>query len=119
MEARSDLPGPGLLLVVSAPSGGGKTTLCRRLVKDFPRAGSSISYTTRAPRGSERDGVDYHFVDDVCFDRMVGEDAFAEWATVHGNRYGTARATVDQALATGRDLVFDVDWQGGYQLQDR
>lgn len=111
----------GLLLVVSSPSGGGKTTLCHRLVREAPPGalGVSISYTTRAPRGNEQDGVDYHFVDDETFDAMVDEDRFAEWARVHDRRYGTSRETVETALADGRDLLFDIDWQGGYQLRDR
>jgi len=111
----------GLLLVVSSPSGGGKTTLCQRLVQEAPPGvlGVSISFTTRAPRGSERDGVAYHFVDDETFDAMIEEDRFAEWARVHDKRYGTSRETVETALAQGRDLLFDIDWQGGYQLRDR
>jgi guanylate kinase len=110
---------PGLLLVLSSPSGGGKTTLCRRLVRELANIDTSISYTTRPPRGAEQDGVDYHFVEEQVFDEMVVEDRLAEWATVHGHRYGTSRETVERALARGEDLVFDIDWQGGYQLQDR
>ncbi len=106
----------GILLVVSAPSGTGKTTLCRRLVAEFDDISFSVSYTTRALRGGEEDGVDYHFVDDATFDEMVAADAFAEWAPVFTHRYGTARATVEQALAAGKDLVFDIDYKGGNQL---
>ena len=110
----------GLLLVVSSPSGAGKTTLTRRLVADHAdRLTFSVSYTTRKPRADERDGVDYHFVDPETFDQMVAEDRFAEWASVHGNRYGTARATIEEAFAAGMDILFDIDYQGGRQLKAR
>jgi guanylate kinase len=109
----------GILLVVSSPSGAGKTTLCRRLVQEHERLNFSISYTTRGPRSTERDGVDYHFVDEAQFGELVANHRFAEWAHVHDHRYGTARASVDEALARGEDLVFDIDWQGGLQLRDR
>jgi len=109
----------GIMLVVSSPSGGGKTTLCHRLVLEFDRLEFSISYTTRALRGAEREGVDYHFVGEGQFDAMVQQDRLAEWARVHGNRYGTGRESVELALTSGTDLVFDIDWQGGYQLRDR
>lgn len=108
---------PGLLLVLSAPSGAGKTTLARRFVASRGDACFSISVTTRAPRGAERDGIDYHFVTADRFAALVGEGAFAEWAEVHGQRYGTLRATVDQALAAGRIAVFDIDVQGGAQVK--
>src|SRR5215470_688538 len=107
----------GLLVIVSSPSGAGKTTLCNRLTRDFPELKFSVSYTTRRPRGHERDGVDYHFVDEDTFKRMVSQDHFAEWAHVHGNRYGTTRATVAEALEGGCDVLFDIDWQGGKQLR--
>src|SRR5512138_3419632 len=93
---------PGLLLVLSAPSGAGKTTLARRFLAAHPDATFSVSVTTRAPRGAERDGVDYRFVSPDRFAQLVAEGAFAEWAEVHGNRYGTPRATVEDALARGR-----------------
>jgi guanylate kinase len=109
----------GVLVIISSPSGAGKTTLCRRLLAEFPRLGFSVSYTTRRPRGNERDGVDYFFVDDARFDAMVAAGEFAEHAEVHGNRYGTARAVVEEALRSGRDVVFDVDWQGGRALSER
>src|SRR5512147_338377 len=107
------MPGAGLLLVLSAPSGAGKTTLARRLVEREPEARFSVSATTRPPRGGERDGVDYHFVSPRRFDELVAGDAFAEWAQVHGQRYGTLRATVEEALAQGQVAVFDIDVQGG------
>jgi guanylate kinase len=104
---------PGLLLVLSAPSGAGKTTLARRFVAEHGDARFSVSATTRGPRGAERDGEDYHFVSAERFAALVREGAFAEWAEVHGQRYGTLRATVEGALAAGRIAVFDIDVQGG------
>lgn len=106
----------GILVIISSPSGAGKTTLARRLLAEFPDVQFSVSYTTRPPRSNEVEGVDYHFVDDVHFERMVHDGAFAEHATVHGNKYGTAHAAVETAIAGGRDVVFDVDWQGGRAL---
>lgn len=108
---------PGQLLVLSAPSGAGKTTLARRFVEETPDAGFSVSATTRAPRGQERDGVDYHFVAPERFRDLVERGAFAEWAEVHGYRYGTLRSTVEEALARGRIAVFDIDVQGGSAIQ--
>jgi guanylate kinase len=113
----SDGPRSGWLLVLSAPSGAGKTTLARRFVAaNAPDAVFSISATTRPPRGTERDGVDYHFVTPERFERLAAEGAFAEWAEVHGRRYGTLRATVDEALRAGRIAVFDIDVQGGERI---
>lgn len=107
----------GILVIVSSPSGAGKTTLARRLLSEFSDSMEfSVSYTTRSPRPNEKDGVDYCFVDAPTFERMVANDEFAEWAEVHGNRYGTSRAAVERALHGGRDVVFDVDWQGGASL---
>lgn len=108
---------PGQLLVLSAPSGAGKTTLARRFVDETPEAGFSISVTTRAPRGRERDGVDYHFVAPERFQELVERGALAEWAEVHGHRYGTLRSTVEEALARGRIAVFDIDVQGGSAIE--
>jgi guanylate kinase len=109
--------GPGLLLVLSAPSGAGKTTLAHRFRAAHPAAVFSVSATTRAPRGAERDGVDYHFVPAARFAELVAQGAFAEWAEVHGQRYGTLRATVDGALRAGRIALFDIDVQGGEQIE--
>ncbi|MCG8422010.1 MAG: guanylate kinase [Proteobacteria bacterium] len=109
----------GILVIISSPSGAGKTTLARRLLAEFDDLEFSISVTTRAPRKSERDGVDYRFVSAGEFDRMIAAGEFAEWAQVHGNRYGTLRQTVERALSGGRDVLFDIDWQGGKALAQR
>jgi len=110
-------PTRGLLIVVSSPSGAGKTTLCRRLIDEFPDIVFSVSYTTREMRRGEEEGTDYHFVDRATFDAMVERGEFAEWAEVHGNRYGTTVAAVRQALEGGRHVLFDVDYQGGRQIK--
>ena len=106
----------GLLLVLSSPSGAGKTTITRRLVERDGNLSVSISATTRPPRANEIDGKDYYFVSHARFEQMVHDGALLEHATVFGNRYGTPRAPVDAALAAGRDIVSDIDWQGTQQL---
>ena len=111
-------PRRGLCLVVAAPSGAGKTTLSRRLLAEEPGLALSISVTTRAPREGEREGEHYFFRDQRAFDAMVAEGALLEWAQVFGRSYGTPRAPVAAALAAGRDLLFDIDWQGHRQLRD-
>jgi len=110
----------GVLVIVSSPSGAGKTTLTRRLLAEFgPQLEFSVSYTTRPMRPGEVDGRDYWFVSPETFQQMVERDEFAEYAWVHLNRYGTAKAPIDSALAAGRDVIFDVDWQGGRHLSER
>jgi len=109
----------GILIVISAPSGAGKTTLCNGLVNRFPALKESVSYTTRLPRPGEQDGVDYHFVPVERFKQMVTEHAFVEWAEVHGNLYGTAIATLEQARKDGIDILLDIDCQGARILKDR
>lgn len=108
----------GILIVVSAPSGAGKTTLCRHLIDNFPDIRQSVSFTTRLPRHDEQDGKDYHFVDRATFDRMVSEGAFAEWAEVHGNCYGTLLKSLQEALTAGQDILLDIDCQGAAQLRE-
>lgn len=107
----------GLLLVLSAPSGAGKTTLARRFVAETPDAVFSVSATTRPPRGTEREGLDYHFLSAERFEAMARAGGFAEWAEVHGRRYGTPRENVEAALRQGRVAVFDIDVQGGAQIE--
>jgi guanylate kinase len=107
----------GLLFVVSAPSGTGKTTVVERLVQVVPDLGLSRSYTSRAKRAGETDGVDYNFITRARFEAMVAEDAFLEWADVFGNLYGTCKADAEQELAEGRDLVLVIDVQGARQVR--
>jgi guanylate kinase len=109
----------GLMLVLSSPSGTGKTTLSRRLLEVDPAIQLSVSATTRPQRPAEVDGRDYHFVDRARFDEMVRKGDMLEWAEVFGNRYGTPRAPVEEALARGQDVLFDIDWQGTQQLRDK
>ena len=109
----------GILMIVSSPSGAGKTTLCNKLRAEFPQIGFSVSYTTRPPRAGETDGVEYNFVGADRFQEMIAADEFAEYAMVHGNMYGTSAAQVGAALDEGKDLLFDIDFQGGRQLRSR
>jgi guanylate kinase len=114
--AHSEIGRRGLLLVLSSPSGAGKTTITRLLVERDGNLDVSISATTRPPRANEVDGQHYHFVSENRFDQMVREGALLEHAIVFGNRYGTPRAPVEAALTAGRDIVSDIDWQGTQQL---
>jgi len=107
----------GLMLVLSSPSGAGKTTLARRLRDEEPGISMSISHTTRPKRKGEKDGEDYHFVDRDNFTRMRDHGEFLEWAVVFDNYYGTTGKPVEQALGEGRDVLFDVDWQGAASLR--
>jgi guanylate kinase len=106
----------GVLFVLSSPSGAGKSTIAKRLMASDPDIAMSVSVTTRPPRPNERDGIDYHFVDVPRFKEMVANGELMEWAHVFDHRYGTPRAPVEQELANGRDVLFDIDWQGAQQL---
>ena len=106
----------GLMLVISSPSGAGKTSLSRRLIGENPALTLSVSCTTRSPRPGELDGREYHFVSQHQFQAMVRDQAFLEYAVVHEHSYGTPREPVMQALAEGRDVLFDVDWQGATSI---
>jgi guanylate kinase len=108
----------GLMLVLSSPSGAGKTTLSRMLLDD-PAVELSISVTTRPQRPGEKDGAHYHFIDRQRFDAMVKSSDLLEWAEVFGHRYGTPRGPVERALAAGRDVLFDIDWQGTQQMREK
>jgi guanylate kinase len=109
----------GLMFVLSSPSGAGKTTLSRMLIAETPDLRMSVSATTRPMRPGEVEGRDYYFVDQKRFELMVADGELLEWATVFGNRYGTPRAPVEEALAAGQDVLFDIDWQGTQQLRSR
>lgn len=109
----------GTLFVVSAPSGAGKTTLCREVRLRVPDLAYSVSVTTRAPRLGEIDGTDFHFVTAARFREMLDRGDFAEWATVHGNLYGTRARALEDALNSGRDVLLDIDAQGATQLRER
>jgi guanylate kinase len=117
-ESGEGLRDRGVMLVISSPSGAGKTSLSRRLLVDHPGLSLSISCTTRAPRPGEIQGREYHFIDRASFDRMRNDGAFLEWAEVHENCYGSPRAPVIEALEAGRDVLFDIDWQGARQIAE-
>lgn len=112
--------GGGILFVVSAPSGAGKTTVLKKVMKDLPGLVFSVSCTTRAPRPGEEDGRDYHFIGDEEFRRIRSRrpSGFLEWAEVHGNLYGTGRDDVERLLRGGRDVILDIDVQGAMQVRD-
>ena len=109
----------GILFIVSAPSGAGKTSLVKSLLTRDPGLSLSVSCTTRPPREGEEDGVHYHFLDQARFRRAMGEGAFLEYAEVFGNQYGTREADVRACLSAGRDLILEIDWQGARQVRER
>lgn len=109
----------GLMLILSSPSGAGKTTIARKLLAEDDEIAPSVSVTTRHPRDGEQDGIDYYFVDQAEFDRMVEANAFYEWAVVFGNCYGTPKAHIRDRLKSGGDVLFDIDWQGTQQLYQK
>ena len=109
----------GILFVVSAPSGGGKTSLCKEVIRRLPNFEHGISYTTRQRRSNEIDGRDYHFVSEEKFMEMVENDEFVEYAYVHGNYYGTSMTSIADTLSKGKHLLIDIDVQGAQQIEDR
>lgn len=109
----------GLMLVLSSPSGAGKSTIARLLLEKDKGFELSVSYTTRPRRGSEIDGVHYHFASKREFERLRDDDAFLEWAEVHGNFYSTPREPAEIAMSEGRDMLFDIDWQGAKQIREK
>ncbi|WP_291511871.1 guanylate kinase [Acidithiobacillus sp.] len=109
----------GILWILSAPSGAGKTSLARALVAEVPNLRSSVSYTTRAPRPGEQDGVDYHFISKEAFAAMAERGEFLEYALVHGNSYGTGESWVKQQLFQGVDCLLEIDWQGARLVRER
>jgi len=117
--ASSTIKRRGLMLVLSSPSGAGKSTIARNLLENDDEFSLSVSVTTRTRRGSEIDDVHYRFLTEVEFQRLRDTDALLEWAEVHGNHYGTPREPVEIAMAEGRDMLFDIDWQGAAQLQEK
>lgn len=118
-ETKPELARRGVMLILSSPSGAGKSTLTRNLIESDPMIELSISVTTRQKRGSEIDGRHYHFISRKRFDEMRDADDLLEWAEVHGNCYGTPREPIEAALAAGRDVLFDIDWQGTEQVRGR
>ncbi len=106
----------GLMLIVAAPSGAGKTSLCRRLVSDHSDLDLSISVTTRNPRPGEKDGREYHFIDDAEMDHLIDDKQLLEYAAVHDARYGSPKEPVERALSHGKNVLFDIDWQGAQRI---
>ena len=116
MKRQTHIPRRGLLFVMSSPSGAGKTTLSRKILNSDANIAMSVSVTTRKPRPGEVDGRDYYFISPENFESMVSAGELLEWATVFGNSYGTPKKPVEDALSKGRDVMFDIDWQGTQQL---
>ena len=114
-----EIPRRGLMLVISSPSGAGKSTIARNVLEQDRDISLSVSVTTRERRPSEIEGVHYHFVSKKEFERLKSSDSLLEWAEVHGNFYGTPREPVEVAMSEGRDMLFDIDWQGAQQLQEK
>lgn len=110
-------PSKGVLFIVSAPSGAGKTSLVKALLKNDPAIRLSVSYTTRPPRPGESDGRDYHFVDRAQFEKMLADGEFLEHAEVYGNFYGTSKGSIERDLDAGRDVLLEIDWQGAEQVK--
>lgn len=118
-KSGASLAGQGMLVVVSSPSGGGKGTLIDRVLKTVPGVSYSVSYTTRSPRGTEQDGVEYFFVDRPAFAAMIERGEFLEWADVYGHLYGTSAAQVERERAAGRDIILEIDVQGAESIRKK
>ena len=119
LEHTSRPAAAGKLFIVSAPSGAGKTTLCRAVLNHFPQMRYSVSYTTRPPRSGEKNGVDYHFISQQEFEAGLEKGQWAEWASVHGHLYGTSAVFLERETAAGRNILLDIDVQGAKQIQSR
>lgn len=117
ITSQTSRPSKPKLIVISAPSGAGKTTLCQKLLQDFPELALSISSTTRAPRGTEQHGKEYYFLTKAEFEAQIAAGRFAEWALVHGNYYGTSKDTIERTFATGKSVLLDIDVQGAASLR--
>lgn len=109
----------GNLLIISAPSGTGKTTILKKVMASTEGVGFSVSHTTRLPRTGELEGKDYYFVSDITFDAMRDQNGFWEWAEVHGNLYGTSKAAIDNLIKEGKDVILDIDVQGARQIREK
>lgn len=109
----------GLILVISAPAGAGKTTLCKRLLQSLPSFISSVSFTTRSPRRQEIEGVDYYFVSREEFEELIKKNAFVEWAEVHGHLYGTSKKFLEETIKAGKDVILEVDVKGGRKIKEK
>ena len=118
-EVKMEMKKKGLLFVVSAPSGTGKTTLCRAMLKIFPHLHFSVSYTTRSKRPGDKHGKDYYFISREDFQMMIDRGDFVEWAEIYGHRYGTAKTILERIREEGRDVILDIDGQGARQVRDQ
>jgi guanylate kinase len=109
----------GNLFIISAPSGTGKTTILKKVISEMENIMFSVSHTTRTPRPGEKEGVDYYFVEKDAFQKMLEKELFYEWAEVHGNLYGTSRYAVQETIDQGKDIILDIDVQGGFQAREK
>lgn len=117
MEGNKELPREGTIFIISAPSGTGKTTICKEIIKQIPGIIFSVSYTTRPKRKGEVDGVDYFFISDSEFDKKIKENFFIEWAEVYGKRYGTSREFLKKSISEGKDVLLEIDVQGARNIK--
>ncbi len=118
MEEKKELSTKGAIFIVSAPSGTGKSTICKEIIKQIPDIMFSVSYTTRTKRKGEVDGVDYFFISESDFDKKIKENFFLEWADVYGKKYGTSREFIDKATSSGKDVLLEIDVQGARNIKN-